>query len=55
MRGRAMGARSGGFFCQDFIIESDEIARELGYTPRFTPEEAILRRVQWHRRRGLSA
>lgn len=43
MRGRAMGARS------------DKIARELGYTPRFTPEEAIARTVEWHRRRALSA
>lgn len=55
MRGRAMGARSVGFVCQDFIIESDKIARELGYAPRFSPEEAIARTVQWHRRRALSA
>lgn len=55
MRGRAMGARSGGFVWQDFIIERDKITRELGYTPRFTPEEAIARTVEWHRRRALSA
>ncbi|MCZ7687347.1 MAG: NAD-dependent epimerase/dehydratase family protein [Sandaracinaceae bacterium] len=43
------------FVCQDFIIESDKIARELGYAPRFTPEEAVLRTIAWHRRRALSA
>lgn len=40
------------FVSQDFTIESDKIARELGYVPRFPPSEAIARTVDWHRARA---
>lgn len=43
------------FVCLDFTIRSDKLARELGYTPRFSPEEAIARTAEWHRARAREA
>lgn len=39
------------FVCQDFTIETDKAARELGYAPLHPPEEAIERTTAWYRRR----
>jgi nucleoside-diphosphate-sugar epimerase len=37
------------FVCLDFVVSGDKIARELGYSPRYSEEEAMARTVDWAR------
>lgn len=37
------------FVCLDFVVSGDKIARELGYTPRYSEHEAMARTVAWAR------
>ncbi len=40
------------FVCVDFTIRTDKLTRELGYTPRYAPSEAIARTIEYHRARA---